>query len=190
MQQMPFVFSTPPPPPLRQPPSTWTCRRQNLCPFPWWHKESKVKYLNSFPCKLGSGGTILKHSGLVDLDETFVIVKSHLGCNTRTTGATVHLRAGLHQLKPDYINNPGVCSVSLSVSTTPCFIHLIKWKNVFLVVLVKYLSLGEHAHIGSGLRWIIVFAVGEDGPVEESQIITAWVVQLHLWEKWSNNLWN
>lgn len=158
-----------------------------LCIFTpplWRHKESKVKYLNSFPCKLGSSGTILKHSGLVDLDETLVIVKSHLGCNTRATGATVHLRAGLHQLKPDYINNPGIwCLFCIFV----CF------NNSMLqsfAVLVKYLSLGKHAHIGSRLRWIIIFAVGEDGPVEESQIIATWVVQLHLWEKSLNNLWN
>lgn len=56
---------------------------------------------------------------------------------------------------------------------------------------VKYLSFCKHADIGSGIRRITIFAVGEDGAIEEGQIITGWVVQLYLGEKMSklsNNL--
>lgn len=55
---------------------------------------------------------------------------------------------------------------------------------------VKYLSFCKHADIGCGLRRISVFAVGEDGAVEEGQIITGWVVQLYLGEKITNLLKN
>lgn len=54
-------------------------------------------------------------------------------------------------------------------------------------VSVKYLCFGKHTDIGGGIGGVIIFAVCEDGAIEEGQIITGWVVQLHLGE---NNLKN
>ena len=47
---------------------------------------------------------------------------------------------------------------------------------------VKYLSFCKHTDVGGGFRGIIIFAVCEDGAIEEGQIITGWMVQLHLGE--------
>ncbi|TNN82672.1 hypothetical protein EYF80_007190 [Liparis tanakae] len=85
----------------------------------------KLWYLDSFPRELGSSGSALERPGLVQLDETFVILQSHPGLS------------------------------------------------------VKYLSFSEHADIGAGIRGVLIFAVSEDGAVEEGQIITGWVVVLH-----------
>lgn len=46
------------------------------------HLDQDFSYLNSFSCKLGSGGAALKRPGLVQLDETFVVLKSNSSCNT------------------------------------------------------------------------------------------------------------
>lgn len=45
---------------------------------------------------------------------------------------------------------------------------------------VKYLSLCKHTDVGGGIGGIIVLAISEDGAVEEGQVVTSRVVQLHL----------
>lgn len=55
---------------------------------------------------------------------------------------------------------------------------------------LRYLSLCEHTDVGGGICGIIIVAVGEDGAVEEGQIITGWMVQLHLQKKVSKKLRN
>lgn len=64
-------------------------------------ERSKPGYLDSFPCEPGSGGSTLKRPGLVQLDETFVILKSYSSCNSRTSWASVDLRTRLNPLKSD-----------------------------------------------------------------------------------------
>lgn len=62
----------------------------------------------------------------------------------------------------------------------------VKWQGGIFSAPVKYLSFSEHTHVGGGIRGIIIFAVSEDGAIEEGQIITGWVVQLHLGENNTN----
>ena len=56
-------------------------------------------------------------------------------------------------------------------------------KVVIFPTLVKYLSFCKHTDVGGGIRGISIFSICEDGAIEEGQIITAWVVQLHLGAK-------
>lgn len=65
---------------------------------------NQLRYLDSFPCELGSSSSALKRSGLVEPNQTFVILKSYSSCDTRTSGASVHLRTHLNQLNPGYVN--------------------------------------------------------------------------------------
>lgn len=53
---------------------------------------------------------------------------------------------------------------------------------------LRYLSLCEHTDVGGGICGIIVVAISEDGAVEEGQIITGWMVQLHLRKNMSKKL--
>lgn len=89
-----------------------------------------------------------------------MILQSHSSCDTRASGAPVHLRACLK---------------------TRLTITLMKWPcKLSNEVSVQYLSFCKHTDVGSGIGGIIIFAIGEDGAVKESQVITGWVVQLHL----------
>lgn len=53
-------------------------------------------YLDGLPHELGPSGSTLKCPGLVEPDETFVVLKSHSGCDSRTGGASVHLKTRSH----------------------------------------------------------------------------------------------
>lgn len=46
--------------------------------------------------------------------------------------------------------------------------------------IIIYLSFCKHTNISSGIRGIVVFPVSDDGAIEEGQVITVWVAQLHL----------
>lgn len=151
------------------------------------------RYLDRFPCEEGPGGSALKGPGLVELDETFVILKSHSGCNTRTTGAPVHLRGSLTQLEPD---RPHSCCLifvcCLQVIEVIChkkvYFNISSCRCVPRPNINKYLRFSKHADVGSGIRGITIFPVNEDGAIEEGQIIAGWMVQLHLGEKTTNHL--
>lgn len=55
-------------------------------------------YLNGLPRELGPSCSALKRPGLVESDETFVVLKSHSGCDSRTGWASVHLKTRSHSL--------------------------------------------------------------------------------------------
>ena len=68
-------------------------------------------------------------------------------------------------------------------------LQLLQWfsqdKHHCRVVLIRdqslaYLSFCKHADIGGGFGRVIVFAVGENSAIQEGQIITGWMMQLHL----------
>lgn len=49
-------------------------------------------YLDGFRSERGSSGATLEAPGLVELYQTFVVLQSHSGRDTRTAGASVHLQ--------------------------------------------------------------------------------------------------
>lgn len=48
-------------------------------------------YLDGFAGEQGAGGSALEAPGLVELDETLVVLQGHSGCDAGTAGAPVHL---------------------------------------------------------------------------------------------------
>ncbi|KAG7242960.1 hypothetical protein INR49_017651 [Caranx melampygus] len=95
-------------------------------------------YLHSFPCELGSSGSTLERPCLVELDETFVILKSHSSCDTRASGAPISGPGLGHiQAKPLGVNK-GVEGSSIADVhrhiTKPLYGHLHIWWDVLELV--------------------------------------------------------
>lgn len=88
----------------------------------WW-------YLDGFPSEHGPSGSTLESPGLVELDQTFVVLQSHSGCDARTAGASVHLwdQGGSH-------------------------LSFTRMMSIERLRLSAYLGFSEHADVGSGLR--------------------------------------
>lgn len=58
----------------------------------------------------------------------------------------------------------------------------VSMKTWYFLRPILYLSFCKHTDVGRRLRGKIIFTICEDGAIKKSQIITSWVVQLHLAE--------
>lgn len=74
-------------------------------------------YLDGFPSEHGSGGTTLEAPGLVELDQTFVVLQSYSSRDSRTAWTSVHLWGG-EELETREVT-PVARSFSLSLSVSP-----------------------------------------------------------------------